>query len=190
MHIYQIIDEALNRYTSSCTYWQSPCLFLFKLYLQWASEKNPYIFFDLLQTITVSSLMICNGFLQISLKLLNPLLYNFTGAIAMGILRFGQNLFFLFSSGLYSSGTCPWYSMQNIQASNLMRMVYFVMIVVNMNAKWFGKAQIFSRSAESQVKVTGKVIRCKKIKRHNFDSMIDGENPMQLRHLAGCKDIP
>ena len=37
---------------------------------------------------------------------------------------------------------------------------------------------------ESQVKVTRKVIRCKKIKRHNFDSKINGETPMWLRHLV------
>ena len=111
----------------------------------------------------VSSLMICNGFLKISLNLLNLLFYDFAGAIYMGILRFGPNQFFLFSSGWYSSGLCPWYPKQIIQASNLMRMVHFVMIAVNMYANWSRKAQIIRRSVESQVKVTRRVIRCKKI---------------------------
>ena len=138
-------------------------------------------------TATVSSITICNGFLQISLKLLNLLFYNFAGAVVMEILRFGQNQFFLFSSGWCSSGTCPWYPMQNIQASNLMRMLHFVMIVVNMYANWSRKAQILRRSVESQVKVTRKVMRCKKIKHHNFDSKINGEIPTQLPHLAAKK---
>ena len=71
--------------------------------------------------------------------------------------------------------------MQNIRVSYLMRMLHFVMIVVYMYAYWSRKAQILRRSVESvesQVKVTRKVIRCKKIKHHNFDSKIDGKNPM------------
>ncbi len=112
---------------------------------------------------TVSLLMICNSFVQTSLKLLNLLFYNVAGAIAIVILRFGYNQFFLFSSGWYSSGTCPWYPMQNIQASNLMIMLHFVMIVLNMYANWSGKAKTLRRSMESQVKVTRKVIRCIKL---------------------------
>ena len=36
--------------------------------------------------------------------------------------------------------------------------------------------------AKSKVKVTEKVIKCKKIKCHNFDSKVNGKNPMWLRH--------
>ena len=47
-----------------------------------------------------------------------------------------QVAFFLFSSGWYSSGTCQLDPMQNIQASNLMRMLLFVMVVVNIYSNW------------------------------------------------------
>ena len=42
---------------------------------------------------TVSSLLICNEFLQISLKLLNLLFYNFAGALFMGILIWVELVF-------------------------------------------------------------------------------------------------
>ncbi len=58
--------------------------------------------------------------------------------------------------------------MQNIQASNLIRMLLFVMVVVNIYSNWLRKTKILRSNVESQAKVTRKVIKCKKIKCHNF----------------------
>ena len=65
--------------------------------------------------------------------------------------------------------------MQNIQAPNLMRMLLFVMVVVNIYSNWPGKAKILRSNVESQVKV-----KCKKNKCHNFNSKTNGETPMWL----------
>ena len=77
----------------------------------------------------------------------------------MGIVRIEYTKFFLFSSGWYSSGTGPLYPMQNIQTSNLMRILLLVMIVVNIHAN--GPRKV--------------VIKC-----HNFNSKTNGKNPMWL----------
>ena len=42
------------------------------------------------------------------------------------------------------------------------------------------KLTIKKKQAKSKVQVMEKVIKCKKIKRHNFDSKVNGENPMWL----------
>ncbi len=65
-----------------------------------------------------------------------------------------------------------WYmpiaSYANIQAPNLMRMLLFVMVVVNISSNWPREAHISRINVESQVKVTIKVIKCKKIKCHQW----------------------
>ncbi len=89
---------------------------------------------------------------------------------------------FFFSFGWYSSGTCPLDLMQNTLASNLMSMLLFVMVVANIYSNWPRKAKIVRSNVESQVKVTRKVIKCKQIKCHNFNSKTNGETPMRLQH--------
>ena len=51
----------------------------------------------------------------------------------------------------------------------------FIIIVRNINGTW---------PVKSMVKVTEKFIKCKKIKCHNFDSNVNGENPMWIRHTV------
>ena len=63
-----------------------------------------------------------------------------------------------------------------------MRMLLFVMVVVNVYSNWPRKAKILRSNVESQVKVTRKVIGCRKTKCHNFKT--NGETPMRLQHLA------
>ncbi len=72
--------------------------------------------------------------------------------------------------------------MHNIQASNLMTMLIFVMVVVNIYSNRPRKAKALRSNVESQVKVTRKVIKCKKIKCHNFNSKTNGETLMRLQH--------
>ncbi len=74
--------------------------------------------------------------------------------------------------------------MQNMQVSNMMEMILFVMIVINIYANWSRKANISRIRTASNVKVTKKVIKCKKTKCHNFYSKTKGENPLWLRHLV------
>ncbi len=100
----------------------------------------------------------------------------------IGIVRSGWNQFFFFSSGWYSSDTCPLDPMQNIQACNLMRMLLFVMVVVNIYSNWPRKAKILRTNVEPQVKVARKVIKCKKFICHNFNSKTNRETPMRLQH--------
>ncbi len=60
----------------------------------------------------------------------------------------------------------------------------FVMIVVKIHAYWSRKAHVSWPSEESQVKVTRKVIRCKKVECQVFQSKTNGENLMWLPHLV------
>ena len=71
-------------------------------------------------------------------------------------------------------------NVQNIQASHLMRMLLFGMVVVNIYSNWPRKAKILRSNVESAVKVTRKVIKCNKIKCHNFNSETNNETPMRL----------
>ncbi len=59
-----------------------------------------------------------------------------------------------------------------------------IMIVTKIYASGLRQANNSRNRAESKVKVTKKVIKCKKIKCHNFDPMSSGETPMRLRHLV------
>ena len=151
---------------------------LTKTILLLASESREII----LYSITVHSLILWNGFWQISLKLLSTVLCNFALNIYMEIVRFGCNKFFLITSGRYSSGTCPLHPMQNVQGSNSMGMQLFIIIVASIHANWSKQAVISREGTKSKVKVTKKVIKCKNIKCHNFDSKFNRENPMWLRH--------
>ncbi len=55
-----------------------------------------------------------------------------------------------------------------------------IMIVTNIYASLLRQANNSRNRAESKMKVTKKVIKCKKIKRHNFDPMSSGETPVRL----------
>ncbi len=61
-------------------------------------------------------------------------------------------------------------------------MLLFVMVVVNTYSNEPRKAKILRSNVESQVKVTRKVIKCKKIKCHNFNSKTNGETPIRLQY--------
>ena len=63
---------------------------------------------------TVRSLILRNRLLQISLKLLNTLLFNFAACNHIKIVRFGSNRFFLITSGKYWSGRGPLHPMGNV----------------------------------------------------------------------------
>ena len=52
-----------------------------------------------------------------------------------------------------------------------------IMIEANIYANWLRQANNLRNGADSKVKVTTKVIKCKKIKCHNFDFMSSGEPP-------------
>ncbi len=70
--------------------------------------------------------------------------------------------------------------MGNVQVISAMGKHLSIMIVTNIYVSWLRQANNSRNRAESQVKVTPKVIKCKKIKRHNFDPMSSGETPVRL----------
>ncbi len=124
------------------------------------------------------------GFIPIiCYRLLNTLLCNFAACNHIEIVRFGYNRFFLITSGKYSSGTSPLHPMGNVQVICMMGKHLSIMIVANIYASGFRQANNSRNRADSKVKVTKKVIKCKKIKCLNFDSMYRGEIPMRLWHL-------
>ena len=63
-----------------------------------------------------------------------------------------------------------------------------IMIVVNIYASWLRQATNSGNRAESKVKVTKKVIKCKKIKCHIFDPMSDDKKPHEAM-TSCCEDI-
>ena len=126
---------------------------------------------------TVGSLIWRNRFLQIALKLLNTLLCYFATGNHIEIVRSGYDRFFLVTTGEYSSGTCPLHPMGDIR---VMGKHLFIMIVTNTYASGLRQANNSRNKAESKVKVTKKVIKCKKIKCHTFDPMSSSETPMRL----------
>ncbi len=109
---------------------------------------------------TVGSLILRNRFLQIAQKLLNTLLCNFAACNHIEIVRSGYNRFF--TSEKYSSGTCPLHPMGNVQVICVMGKHLPIMIVTNIHASGLGQANNSRNRAESKVKVTKKVIKCKK----------------------------
>ena len=96
----------------------------------------------------------------------------------MEIVRFGCNCFLLIPSGRYSSETRPLHPIQNVQDSNFIGIQPFIIIVASIEANWSNQAVISRKGRKAKVKVTQKVIKCNKIKCHNFDSKFSGENPM------------
>ena len=89
-------------------------------------------------------------------------------------MRFGYNRFFLITSGKYSSGTGPLHPMGNVQVICMMGKHLSIMIVASIYASGLRQAKNSRNRSESKVKVTKKVIKCKKIKCHNFDPMSSG----------------
>ena len=128
--------------------------------------------------------LIRNRFLQIALKLLSTLLCNFATHNHIEIVRFWYNQFFSITFWKYSSGTCPLHPMGNVEVSCVMEKHLSIMIVANIYANWLKQANNSRNGAESKVKVTKKVIKCQKIKCHNFDFMSSGETPARLWHLV------
>ena len=70
--------------------------------------------------------------------------------------------------------------MGDVKVICVMEKYLSLMIVTNMYASGLRQAKNSRNRAESKVKVTKKVIKCKKIKCHNFDPMSSGETPMRL----------
>ncbi len=70
--------------------------------------------------------------------------------------------------------------MENVQVICVMGKHLSMMSVNNIYASGLRQAKSSRNRAESTVKVTKKVIKCKKIKCHNFDSMSSGETPVRL----------
>ncbi len=103
-----------------------------------------------------------NSFLQIALKLLNTLLCNFAACNHIEIVRFEYNKFFMITSGKYSSGTGPLHPMENVQVISMVGKHLSIMIVTNLYASGLRQANNSRNRAESKVKVTKKVIKCKK----------------------------
>ena len=74
--------------------------------------------------------------------------------------------------------------MGNVQVIYVIGKHLSIMIVTNIYATGLRQVKNSRNSVELKVKVTKKVIKCKKIKCHNFDPMSTGETPMRLRHLV------
>ena len=70
--------------------------------------------------------------------------------------------------------------MENVQVICVMGKHLSMMSVNNIYASGLRQANNLRNRAESKVKVIKKVIKCKKIKCHNFDSMSSGETPVRL----------
>ena len=129
---------------------------------------------------TVRSLILRNCFLQITLKPPNILLCNFATGDHIEIVRSGYDQFFLITCGKYSSGTCPLHPMGNVQVSCVMGKHLSIMFVTNICASGLRQANNSRMRTELKLKVTKMVIKCKKIKCHDFDPMSSGETSMSL----------
>ncbi len=70
--------------------------------------------------------------------------------------------------------------MGNVQDICVMGKHLSTMIVNNIYASGLRQDDNSRNRVESKVKVTKKVIKCKKIKHHNFDPKSSGETPVRL----------
>ena len=131
------------------------------------------MFVSCVPTSTVGSLILRNRFLQIALKLLNTLLCNFAACNHTEIVRFVYNRFFLITLdlGKYSSGRGPLYPIGNVQVIYVMRKHLSIMIVTKIYASGLRQTNNSRNRAESKVKVTKKVIKCKKLNVTILNSM-------------------